>query len=122
MGCSKEESTSSSSSESSSTTQSTTEANLNVVDIDSNPKAGYTVMMFLEKPSLNEPLPEIQMQVISNAEGLARFDLKDYITGPTTLYFEAFTVDGNNYIWESVTHPVKTIDVGTKWTTSIIVD
>ena len=123
MGCSKDEETmSKTESSSSNSTTLKTEAIINVVDAQFNPESGYLVMMFLEKPETGLTLPEIEMQVTSNSEGVANFDLNDYIVTPTKLYFEAFLQEGNYYIWKGITHPEKTISKGTKWTTTIIVE
>ena len=122
VSCSKEEITETSEESISSNTSSKTEVVINVIDIHNNPKSGYVVMMFVQKPSSTTTLPTIIKQVNSNSEGIAKFDLDSYLTTPKTLYFEAFTKDGNNYIWKSISHPSKTISKGTKWTTSIIVN
>ena len=79
-------------------------------------------MMFKTKVQVDVPLPKIEMQVVTNSEGIAVFNLDDYIVSPTKLYFEVFVQEGDDYVWESITHPEKIISKGTKWTTSIIVN
>lgn len=124
INCAKEEVETETTTSSSTTTTTTTstEVIMSVVDSEGNPKSGYSVLMFLEQPSETETLPTIEKEVISNSEGLSTFDLDTYIVSATTVYFEAFTKEGENYVWESITHPTKTISKGTKWTTSTIVD
>lgn len=120
--CSKVETSKTTSSSSSSTTLSETAVILTVKDVQNNIKSGYTIMMFTEKVQLNEPLPTIEKQIVSDSEGIVKFDLNDYIVNPTKLYFEAFVKEGNNYIWKSISHPEGTIKKGTTWTTSIFVE
>lgn len=123
MSCEKEEITETDSTSTTTTTTTTkTEVRMTVSDAQNNPKSGYTVMMFLEQPTASSNLPNIEMQVDSDSEGIATFDLGTYITSPTLLYFEAFKKVGNDYEWKSITHPSKSIKKGTKWTTSIIVE
>ncbi len=40
------------------------------------------------------PLPKTKKQVIRNLEGIAKLELDIYIVNPTTLYFDAFIIDG----------------------------
>lgn len=118
--CSEETSSVTSSSESS-VIISDTEVEFEIKDSDGALKAGYTIMMFLEQPKVDETLPNIERQVISNASGIAKFDLNDYIVGETTLYFEAFLPIANGYTWESITHSELTLDVGSSVTSTIFV-
>ncbi len=122
FSCTKDEDSKTIKESSSTTSSSNTEVVINIIDSQSNPKPGYTVLMFLEKPALNTPLPKIEMEVLSNSEGIANFDLDDFIGSPRTLYFEACFKIGENYILEGINHPSKTISKGTKWTTSILVE
>jgi len=115
--------TSCSKSSSTSTTLSETAIIFTVMDAENNVKSGYTIMMFTEKFQLDELFPTIEKQVVSDSEGIAKFDLNDYIVNPKTLYFEAFVKEGNGYVWKSIVHhPEITISKGTKTTTSIIVE
>ncbi|NPD47226.1 MULTISPECIES: hypothetical protein [unclassified Lentimicrobium] len=118
--CSKDStSTSNTATTTTTTTISNTQVIFTVKDLEGNLKSGYTIMMFTEEVDLNEVLPTIEMQVLSNSEGIAKFDLNDYIVNPTTLYFEAFIKDGNNYIFKSITHPVLEFKKGSQITTGI---
>lgn len=96
---------------------------LNVVTASGEIKPNYIVMMFEEPVELGEPLPEILMQVTSNSEGVAVFELDDCITSEVakTYYFEAFTENTNSYTWESVTHPSFELKKGRKVTSTIVV-
>lgn len=121
--CSKDSSTSTTSTTNSiTTTYSNTQVIFTVKDLEGNIKSGYTIMMFTEEVDLNEVLPTIEMQVLSNAEGIAKFDLNDYIVSPKTLYFEAFIKNGNNYIFKSLTHPELEFKKGSQITTTIYVE
>ena len=97
---------------------------LNVLNENNVPKADYTVLMFEEPLVIDEPLPTIEMQAISNSEGVAQFDLDDYLgtSESKLLYFEAFIEQPNgDLVLKSITHPELTIVKNTKRTTSIIV-
>lgn len=125
IGCSRTDESSSTESSSSSSSQTTnTTVKMNVVNAQSVPKSGITVMMFKTKVVTNAPLPNIEKQVVSDANGLANFDLESYITSniPQTYYFEAFTKQGNNWVLVSTIHPEIQIKKGTQTTTSIIVN
>ena len=62
--------------------------------------------MFDQPVTSASALPPIKKQVLTDANGMAYFDLNSIITSssPTTYYFEAFTQTGANYEWKSVTH------------------
>ena len=126
ISCSTEEETITESSSSSSSSETTTQTQLflNVLNENNVPKADYTVLMFEEPLVIDEPLPTIEMQAISNSEGVAQFDLDDYLgtSESKLLYFEAFIEQPNgDLVLKSITHPELTIVKNTKRTTSIIV-
>lgn len=121
--CSKDSSSSTTTTTNSiTTTHSNTQVIFTVKDVEGHIKSGYTIMMFTEEVDLNEVLPTIEMQVVSNSEGIAKFDLNDYIVSPMTLYFEAFIKDGNNYIFKSIIHPELEFKKGSQITSTILVD
>jgi len=97
---------------------------LTVIDLQGNKKPGYTVMMFSNPVTSGNALPTILIQVTTDANGLAYFDLNTFITSPVaqTYYFEAFIKSGQNYLWESISHPSHSLKKGTRVTGSIIVN
>lgn len=125
LSCSRtEEMTSSSSSQQSSTQTTSTSVKMNVINSQNVAQPNVIVMMFKTKVTNSTALPAIEMQVTSDSNGLANFDLSKYITSdlPTVYYFEAFRKQGNNYVWVSTIHPEITIKKNTQVTTSIIVN
>ena len=124
LSCSTEEETFTESSSSSSETTTPTQLFLKVINENSVPKANYTVLMFEEPVDITEPLPPIEMRATSNGEGVAQFDLDDYLGASESklLYFEAFIEQPNgNLVLKSITHPELIIEKNTKRTTSILV-
>lgn len=87
-------------------------------------KPNYIIMMFDQPVTTTDALPPIKKQVITDAEGLAHFDLNAMITSPipTTYYFEAFVPSGEDYIWKSVSHYQVDLAKGSMATSSIIVN
>ena len=108
--CSKEETTTTTT-----TTTTNTWVSLTVVGVGSTePKPGYTVLMFettahqtpptqSSPPVPKNPLPTILREVVSNAQGVAHFDLNSLVTSstPKTYYFIAVKKEGTSYIWET---------------------
>lgn len=122
LSCSKEEvSVSETNTTTGETNVTQTEVVLNIVDSKGDLKSGYSVLMFLVKPTENQILPNIEMEMTSDINGNVKFDLDDYITNPKMLYFEAFTKVGEDYVWEGLTHPSKLMTKNIKWSSSIIV-
>lgn len=125
LSCSKdkdEEATFTSSS--SSTTETQTSVKLTAITSSNETKANYVVMMFDEPATVTSPLPPIIMQVTTDVNGLAHFDLTQIVISstPKTYYFEAFEPDGENYIWRSITHPSYDLKKGRMVTSSILVN
>jgi len=87
-------------------------------------KQGYIIMMFEEPVTAANALPPIKKQVTTDANGLAYFDLNSMVTSSEekTYYFEAFTENGSNLVWKSVSHPSFSLKKGTMSTSSIIVN
>jgi hypothetical protein len=121
FSCSKDES---STQNSSSTTTTNTWVKLTAQTFGGVKKSNYIVMMFDQPVSQTGALPPILMQVTTDANGLAYFDLNSMVTSttPKTYYFEAFVPDGPNYILKSVTHPSFSIAKGRTFTSAIIVE
>lgn len=122
VACTKEEKTISTNYSQSTSTQSSTTVTLSVIDSEGSIKVGYHVLMFNSKVKLNQPIGPIQMEVISDENGIATFDLDGYITNvPDSVFFEACTKQGNNYVVESITHPGFLVEKGHKITSGIMV-
>lgn len=123
FSCSKE-SDSSSSSEGSSTSTTQTWLKLTAINSSGTPMANYNIMMFDQPVTSTSVLPPIKMQVKTDINGLAFFDLNSMIitNTPTKYYFEAFIPNGSNYVWRSVTHPSYSIKKADMITSSIIVN
>lgn len=123
--CSKESvSKTESSSSTTTTSESQTWVKLTAVTTSNEKKANYTIMMFADSATNSMPLPTIIQQVITDANGLAFFDLNTIVTSetPKKYYFEAFTPSGSNYTWKSISHVSTSIKKGTMFTTGIIVN
>lgn len=87
-------------------------------------KPNYIIMMFDQPVTSSTALPPIKKQVITDANGVANFDLTSIVTGTTATkyYFEAFVETPTGYTWKSVSHPSYDISKGQVITSSIIVN
>lgn len=108
----------------SSTTTTNTWVKLTATNATGANKPNYIIMMFDQPVTSTTALPPIKKQVVTDANGLAYFDLNSMITTttPTKYYFEAFVQSGANYIWKSVTHFDVDLAKGTMATSTIIVN
>lgn len=97
---------------------------LSAITADGTPKPNYIVMMFDRPVVLNQPMPAPIKQVVTNAAGLATFELNDIVQGSatTTYYFEAFIEQNGNYVMKSITHPQYNISRGQMITSLILVN
>lgn len=97
---------------------------LSAVTTGSVAKPNYIIMMFDEPATSTSPLPPIKKQVITDANGVAFFDLNSMLTSTTakTYYFEAFVQDGSTYVWKSISHYQASLKKGSMVTSSIIVN
>lgn len=100
ISCSKDESSSTTSTGGSSTTTINTWAKFTITTPEGVVKPNYIVMMFDTPFSTSAPMPVIIKQVISDANGLANFDLDAIVITSITkkYYFEAFVLSGSNYV------------------------
>ena len=123
LSCSSDNSSSSSEIGGGSTTTSNTWVKLTATT-GSVVKPNYIIMMFDEPVTTSAALPPIKKQVVTDANGLAFFDLNSIITTSTekTYYFEAFVQNGSGYTWKSVSHYNVNLKKGTMATSSIIVN
>ena len=124
INCSRTDESSTDSTTTSTTQTTQTSVKMNVVNSQNQKQPGIIVMMFKTKVTNSSNLPTIEKQVISDANGLANFDLSSYISSDINqkYYFEAFKLQNNNYVWISTTHPEIDIKKNTQITTSIIVN
>lgn len=95
-----------------------------VMNLQGVAKPGLRVMMFKSAVSGTSTLPPIEKEVISDANGLAYFDLTTTVTSDVAVkyYFEVFKTTTNGMTWESITHPNYDLKKGTMVTSSIIVN
>ena len=124
INCSRTDESSTDSTTTSTTQTTQTSVKMNVVNSQNQKQPGIIVMMFKTKVTNSSNLPTIEKQVISDANGLANFDLSSYISSDINqkYYFEAFKLQNNNYVCISTTHPEIDIKKNTQITTSIIVN
>lgn len=124
ISCSKDEESSSTDTGGSSTTTTATWVKLTATTSTGVTKPNYIVMMFDQPVTSASALPPIKKQVTTDANGLAYFDLNTLVTSttPTTYYFEAFVLSGDNYVMKSISHPTYNIAKGQKITSSILVN
>ena len=101
FACSKEETTTTTTT---TTIQSETWVKLTVQSSSGTLKSNYTVLMFETRASEGAPLPAIFRKAVSNAQGVAYFDLNKVITSSIekNYYFIAVQeLSNGNLIWES---------------------
>lgn len=124
FSCGKDESSLNTTTTTTTTTTSETWVKLSVKNTQGVAQAGLKVMMFNIQPSNSSPLPSVIKEVVSDANGLAYFDLNMLVTTsiPVTYYFEAFRESGGNLIWESINHPSWDLKKGSMVTSSIVVN
>ena len=123
--CRSESNEVSGSSETETTSQSTsTLVKMNVINSQNVVQKDIVIMMFKTKVSSGSNLPTIEKEAVSDANGLAKIDLSDYISSNIAqiYFFEAFKKVGNNYVWVSKTHPEIEIKKNSQVTTSIIIN
>lgn len=124
FSCSKDSSSSTTDDGGSNVSVTNTGIKLTAVTAAGVPKQNYIVMMFDQPVTTTNALPPIKKQVITDAAGLAYFDLKTLVTSttPTTYYFEAFVQTSSGYEMKSIIHPNFSIAKGQVITSSIIVN
>lgn len=105
-------------------TNANTEVSLTAITITGGVKSGYKIVMFDTQPTNGASLPPIIMEVTTDANGLAFFDLKTIITStlPQTFYFEVFEQVGTDYVWKSQSHYTVDLSKGTIAKSAIIVN
>lgn len=125
VSCSKSDSSDSSATGGSTTiTTSNTWVKLTASTAANVAKSNYVIMMFDQPVTTSTALPPIKKQIITDANGLANFDLNSIVTSTTATkyYFEAFLETPTGYTWKSVSHPSFDIAKGQMITSSIIVN
>lgn len=125
FSCTTEESSSETTTSGGSSSTTRTTVNMTARTTDGNTKSGYQILMFDQPVSTNAALPPIILEVTTDSNGLAVFDLDGLVTGTTTktYYFEAFTRTSNgDLVFKSITHPQLEISRNEIRTTSILVN
>lgn len=125
--CSKDEeseTTTTNSSSSSSQTKTKTEVIITVTNPQGQTKSGYIVVMFKKEfdPKQAFDSNDIIKEVVSDNNGVAKFDLDNLVLNKVTYYFEVFSKNNNgDYILESIIRKKLDISKNQSIKTSIVI-